>query len=429
MSDPWTAPGSQPQDPTRPWEGSEPSPPTDPAPTPFPGNAPIPPGDGGAPPADPGPPPSAPPFTGHSGMPSHPGTPDPAGPFSGSPPPHAPPGWGAASFQPGIVPLRALRLGDIYSGVFKAVRGNAGATIGLSFVVNLVVLVPLVALAAYLASQTTISGDWLSESPESSAAFTSVDLINQIPTLGSIIVTALLAVFLARVILVAVTGRKTTIAEVWAATSSRILPAIGATALTFVGSLLLIALLLGPGIALLVAADGDGGSIGLGVLALLAGALVLFVLYLWLWTRLAFVTSAISIERVGVFRGFSRSWSLTSGKEMWRILGIRLLTSLVISMVVSVITLPLALVAIGAFAFGSGDPSTFAIGLVVTTGIASVVAGALTAPFTSGVDALLYIDERFRREAFDVRIIDATQRGSDLTADGVDLGPPADAIR
>ncbi len=407
MSNPWTAPGSQPSDPTRPWEGSEPPTPVGPA----------------APPShQPDAPPAAPPPV---DPPSH------AGPPPGLPPglpPGGPTGWSAVSFQPGIVPLRALRLGDIYSGVFKAVRGNAGATIGLSFVVNLVVTLPFVALAAYLASQATVSADWL-DGTGGTTAFTSVDVINQIPTFGSIIVTALLAVFLARVILVAVTGRKTTIAEVWAATANRILPAIGATILTTIGTMALLALAFGPGIALLAFSGGEGGLLAGGIIALLAGALVVLLLYLWLWTRLAFVTCAISIERVGVLRGFARSWALTGGKGMWRILGIRILTAVVISMVVSFITLPLALVAIGAFAFTSGDSSTLAVGLVVTTGIATVVAGALTSPFTSGVDALLYIDERFRREAFDVTIIDATQRGIDLTASGADLGPSTHAIR
>lgn len=340
-------------------------------------------------------------------------------------PPNAPSGWGAVSFQPGIVPLRALGLGDIYTGVFKAVRGNAGATMGLSFVVNVAVMVPFVALAAFLVSRSTVSEDRLTDAGQSTTALTSVDVINQIPTLGSLVVTALLAVFLARVILVAVTGRKTTIAEVWAATSDRILPAIGATVLAFVGMLVLAAICFGPGVAIFVTTDSIGG----GVLAVLAGGLAFLLLYLWLSTRFAFVTSAISIERVGVLRGFARSWALTTGRGMWRILGIRLLTAVIISTIVSLITVPLALVALAIFAVSTGDGSSFAIGLVVVSGVAAIVAGALTAPFTSGVDALLYIDERFRREAFDVTIIDATRRGTDLTAEGVDLGPPRHAVR
>ena len=45
----------------------------------------------------------------------------------------------------------------------------------------------------------------------------------------------------------------------------------------------------------------------------------------------------------------------------------------------------------------------------VTTGIAGLLTGALTTPFSAGVDALLYVDARIRTEGLDVRLIQATQ--------------------
>ena len=38
----------------------------------------------------------------------------------------------------------------------------------------------------------------------------------------------------------------------------------------------------------------------------------------------------------------------------------------------------------------------------VITGVTGVVAGALTTPVTAGIDSLLYVDERIRREGLDV---------------------------
>ena len=45
----------------------------------------------------------------------------------------------------------------------------------------------------------------------------------------------------------------------------------------------------------------------------------------------------------------------------------------------------------------------------ILTGVASLVAGALTTPFTAGVDALLTVDQRIRREGLDVQLIQAAQ--------------------
>ena len=88
---------------------------------------------------------------------------------------------------------------------------------------------------------------------------------------------------------------------------------------------LVIVVLFGPPIAWLVAAgDAQAAPIVLLVLAAIASV----PLYLFLWTRLAFVTAVIVLEERGVFSAFARSWRLTSGMPFWRILGIRLLTSL-----------------------------------------------------------------------------------------------------
>ena len=303
-------------------------------------------------------------------------------------------------FRPGIIPLRPLTLGDLYGAVTKAIRGNVAATIGLAVVTSLVCLVPTTALGAWIASQETLSIE--------SDSFGVYGLIgNYLPSLGSVVSSIALTGFLAYVIGQAVIGRKVGIGETWDGTKRR-LPAIaGAVALTIIGALLILGVLIGLPVAWLVAVgEAEAGPILLLVLGVLASVLV----YAWLWTRLAFVTAVIVLEGHGVVSAFARSWQLTSGKAVWRIFGIRLLTSLIVGMAAYLITLPLTIAGV-AIVFAVGDEQDIFMWQAVLSGLATLISGALTTPFTAGVDALMAIDQRIRREGLDVQLIHAAQQG------------------
>ena len=47
----------------------------------------------------------------------------------------------------------------------------------------------------------------------------------------------------------------------------------------------------------------------------------------------------------------------------------------------------------------------------VLAGLATLISGAITTPFSAGVDALMTIDQRIRREGLDVQLIHAAQQG------------------
>ncbi|MEO6021114.1 MAG: hypothetical protein ABIP45_12790, partial [Knoellia sp.] len=70
--------------------------------------------------------------------------------WSQQPPPYRPPSH--MDFRPGIIPLRPLPMNDVFGGVFRAVRGNVGATVGLAALTSLVFLVPFTALGAWVSS-------------------------------------------------------------------------------------------------------------------------------------------------------------------------------------------------------------------------------------------------------------------------------------
>ena len=370
---PWVAPGSAPP--------PEQSPP--PAPLPPPGYA--------------APPPPA--FPGQAG-PGYGAAPAPPG-HGAPPPPNAGyPSMAGMEFRPGIIALRPLTLGDLYGAVTKAIRGNVAATIGLAVVTSLICLVPTTALGAWVASQETLD---LTGNDFGLYGIAGTYL----PGLGSIISTIALTGFLSYVIGQAVLGRKVGIGETWDGTKHRLLAIAGAVLVTFLGSLLIIAVLFGPPIAWIVSVGrAEPGPI---LLAVLAG-LVAVVLYLFLWTRLAFVTAVIVLEGRGVWSAFARSWQLTSGTPFWRIFGIRLLTSFIVGVAAQIITFPLTLIGF-AVVVAAGQEQDLFMWQAVLAGLATLISGAITTPFSAGVDALMTIDQRIRREGLDVQLIHAAQQG------------------
>lgn len=342
------------------------------------------------------------------------GRPDPV-PYAGPPgPAHRPPQPGAwqqprtLDLRPGIIPLRPLTMNDLFGGVLRAVRGNVAATVGLAALTSLVFLVPFTALGAWVSSQEE------SVSIEESVASDTAGLMGTfgslIPSVGSWFSTILLAGFLAYVIGQAVLGRKVGSGETWQGTFPRIWALLGATLLTslvFVGTLAVVVVV--P-VVLLVAADSTGsdGMMVAGVLTLILGLLLGLVAMLFLWTRLAFVTPSVILENLGVGQAFARSWRLTGGSGFWRLLGVRLLAAVAISIVGSLITAPLAI--LGAALLFTGIPlDQVYVWQAVLTGVTGVVAGAATTPITAGLDSLLYVDHRIRREGLDVHLVQTAQ--------------------
>ncbi|MGL5909111.1 MAG: hypothetical protein ACRCZP_03855 [Phycicoccus sp.] len=385
---PWVAPGSPPPSPSGP-----PSPPSAGVPAaagyhgPAPGSAPP---TGWNPPAPghPAPPPGQP--TAPSGYPA--------------PPPRAPGGY---EFRPGIVPLRPLALGDIWGGVIKAIRGNVAATMGLSLLVSAVCIVPATALGAWVASFETV--DFASSTFEDDAGFGLYGLIGQyIPALASGVSTIALTAFLAYVVGQAVLGRKVGAGETWDGTWRRLLAIAGTVVLSILVYAVVLGLLIGLPLAVLVAAGDPGPAT---ILLVVLGVLAALVAMLWLWTRLAFVTAVVVLENRSPFGAFARSWRLTSGSQFWRIFGIRLLTVILVSIAAQVVALPIGL--IGVFGvMGAGGEEYLFVAQAVITGVTSLISGAITTPFTAGVDALMAVDQRIRREGLDVQLVHAAQRGA-----------------
>ena len=374
--------------------------------TPEQGAPPPPPGWSG-PPAYPAPGQATPPPPSY---PSPPTTPYPAEPYPSPPPQQGwpgqpapgyappPPGWRPPALQPGAIPLRPLGLGDLYNGAFAVLRRNLGATVGASVMVSAVAgVLPLLAALVF---GGTLSGIDLesSEAPTDSqlialgALGLTVGVGLLLQGIGSAFVTGMIA----RVSVGAARGEVFRLPEAWAATRGR--------RWRVVGLLLLLTLALFAAIALLVivVAVVAVASTGLAVLA----GVVLFptfvVASIYVYTRVYLLAvPALVIEGLGVLAALRRAHALSKG-SFWRLFGIALLTAVVAGIAAGVIASPFT---IGSQVVAGLSPENAIVALVVGQVGAQLVSSALSAPFTGAVRSLQYVDQRIRREAYDVELL------------------------
>jgi hypothetical protein len=311
--------------------------------------------------------------------------------------------------KPGIVPLRPLTLGDILDGAVKAVRFNPKSMVGLSAIVLGAFLVPSAAAVIGVARlvpgslSTPQPGDKLT--PSDFLAATLLGLLpTMVQTLFTVLATALLSGLLIHVLGQAVLGRKPDLGQTWRSTRGRLPALLALTFLSLLFALLVIAVLIGPGVLLLLNDD-----IAAGVILLLVGLLGLVAVDLAVSTRIAFAAPAIVLEGHGVFAGLRRSFALTKGVVFWRVLGIMLLAAIIAQFVGSLLGAPFFFVALFITGVTGQDSETGQMLVTFITHLSALLTGAITTPFVAAVTGLLYIDRRMRLEALDVILLREAQ--------------------
>lgn len=306
--------------------------------------------------------------------------------------------------QPGIVPLRPLTLGEIYDGAFRAIRSNPMVMFGLAIIV----------IAAGSVLQIGLMAAFIGyiEQAERTGSLDELDAALGIGTLAGILLSSL-AIGLATLVLEglaiisvseSVIGRKIALADVWQRAKGRIWRLIGlsvllglATVIAIGGAVLVMVVV---SIAVVEATDDPWLLIILIPVMLVAlfGAIAFFVI------RLMFATPAIMLEDARVFASLSRSWQLTKG-HFWRLFGIMLLTTVLVSILVNILAVPFSL--IGSF-FAAQDQILLPL---ILSSIGQLVGSALSIPVMAAVLALLYVDVRMRKEGLDVELARAAQGG------------------
>jgi hypothetical protein len=305
--------------------------------------------------------------------------------------------------KPGAIPLRPLVLSDIFDGAFRIIRYNPRATIGAAVLVSAVAMT--IPVAAGLISGST---GGLQPDPDTGSLSDS-QVLSLLVGLGGLLVGAQLqsigllfvSGMIAHVSSAAAVGRKLTMTEAWAATRGKRWRLLGMAFMLGLAVVLAIAVAAGVLAIGIVAFDAP---LGATVLVGLLLAAVLTCLLLWFWVRVrALAVPALMLEPVGIFGALGRAVRLTR-HQFWRLLGLLLLVTLVTAVAGGILRLPFSITG-EVFLTSSEDSSYGLLVYLVMTAIGSVVSAAVLQPFSSAVSALLYVDQRIRKEAYDVELM------------------------
>jgi hypothetical protein len=288
--------------------------------------------------------------------------------------PQVPPYLQQAAHKPGAIPLRPLRLGDLFDGAFRIIRYNPQATIGAAVLVSAV---------------ATLTHDQVVGMV---TAFGGLLIGGQLRAIGLLYVSGMVA----HVTSAAAVGRTLTIGEAWEATRGKRWRLLGMAFL--LGMVTVLAISLVAGVIILFALNT---TIGATLLAgfLLVPLLIVFYFVFSVRVRLLAVP-ALMLEPAGVFGAISRAVRLSS-RQFWRLLGLSLLTGLVVAFAGAILGAPFSIA--GQLMLSSADHGLPAY--VLLTSIGTVITSAVLQPFSAAVSALLYVDQRIRKEAYDVELL------------------------
>ncbi|MFE5997393.1 hypothetical protein ACFQ6C_10975 [Streptomyces sp. NPDC056454] len=312
------------------------------------------------------------------------------------------PAWGTkpAAAKPGVIPLRPLGVGEILDGSVSALRAHWRTALGFSLAVSVVIQVATILMQRYLLPEPTnvdpnATGTEALRQASESARTTLFSLapVSLLAMFATLFTASIVTVVISRSVL----GRPVTLSDAWAEARPRILPLVGLTLLVTVITATIMTVGIGPGLLM-----GSEAGAALAFLGFAAACVVI----LWLQVSFALAAPALMLERQSVVSALRRSAKLVRG-AWWRTFGILALTYVLVFLLSFLVSIPFGL--IGMLADGidisefleSGGPS-FGWPFLIITGIGEVVVSTLLYPFAAGVMALLYVDQRIRREALDL---------------------------
>ncbi|WP_155993139.1 hypothetical protein [Nocardioides sp. URHA0020] len=325
------------------------------------------------------------------------------GPPSGHPPvapaPQWAPGMLGAAHRPGAMPLRPLGLGDIYDAAFRIIRFNPKATVGSAVIVASVAMAIPVVVTAVLTLVLDLSDDASGDDADLlgiAAVYGTTIIGSVLQYVGLIFVTGMIA----QVTAAAAIGRRLSLGEAWAATRGSRWRLVGLTLL--VGLIWIVEL--GAYAAASVLVIWWAGSWVAPLIWFVVTLPGVVALTWWLWIRVTYLpVAALAIERIGILAAIGRGYRLTR-RQFWRTFGIALLTVIVTAVAAQIITVPFAILA-PVSSLAISDPGTAVLVLVVVNAIGTVLSTAFVAPFTAAVTSVQYLDQRMRKEAYDVELM------------------------
>ncbi|MET8183673.1 hypothetical protein [Streptomyces sp. NPDC005336] len=327
-------------------------------------------------------------------------------------------GWGpgrrqpAPAPRPGVIPLRPLGVIEILDGAMATMRAHWRTVLGISLIVSVVTQ----GLA------TAATGLWFKDNRGAAApslddpdatvgeamravasALGDSGVTLLLGVLGTIVTTALLTVVTARAVL----GRSVSPGEAWGGARPYLFQLCGLLFLIPAIAVAIIAAGMTPGL-LLAAAGVDSEGAALASLGGLAAAGVA----VWLWVRFSLAAPALMLEKQGIMAALRRSAKLVRG-AWWRVFGVQLLAVVLAFILGSIVEVPTSLVGMviggdNAMDWLSGKSVPVGWTFLVVVGVGGVISSTLTFPISAGVTALLYMDQRIRREGLDLELARAT---------------------
>lgn len=301
-------------------------------------------------------------------------------PPPGVQPPSAPPppGHGVAGGygKPGVIPLRPLSVGEILDGAIATMRRHPGLVFGTSAVVALIEAVLTVGLSIVFLKGF---GNLTQPGP----AATEQELLDYfyrvlgvsaamlgITVLVTVLIRTALTGFMTVVVGKAVLGKPITFGEAMRELTPRLPALLGVTVVY--------------------------------TLMITAGSFLCLIPGIWLFALYGLASPALVLEQSGVGHALRRSSLLVRG-SWWRVFSILLLTAVCAAVISFVVEIPFNL-PLGIGASDMVELANASIGVQLLSGLGQVVAQTIVTPFVAGATALLYIDQRMRKEGMDIQL-------------------------
>ncbi len=297
---------------------------------------------------------------------------------------------------PPVIPFHPLNIGELFSGTFAAIRSNPKVMFTFSVVTMMVVGLITGIVNAVLTSTVNLS-EILFVEPEGEEI-----LIAQMGTENATwyaVLQPLQGVFssgagllISGMLILAVTGAvvdlNRTVKGTWAALKPRFWPLVGTTILS---GLIIFAVSAVGALAIVLMGTFLAPMGGVIVMVIVPIAVALIGLIIWVSVRLFMAPMITVVEEVAPVRSLKRSWEVTAG-GFWRLFGRLLLLGLVAGAATSLMAGVVSLV----FLLLLSSAPLWLTAVLLSVAL-SAVAG-LVHPVTSAYTALMYVDERIRKE-------------------------------
>ncbi|OLT04458.1 hypothetical protein BJF90_22815 [Pseudonocardia sp. CNS-004] len=279
------------------------------------------------------------------------------------------------------MPLRPLAAGDVLAGAWGFVKENPALTIGVS------AAVVFIGQLLQMFIEFALPGI----DPEELARGRTEGLVGSVlGVAGSGVVSVVVSAALSGLLLVAfgqaVLGRRIGFGEAWKVIAPRVPGLVG---LTLLVASVFVVIMLFPMAGLLAAATGSAGASCWGASWCRSRS----------WPSSTWRCCGRSRTRCtfwspsGVIDALKRSAGLVHG-AWWRIFGVLLLAGLIVGVAAAVV--------MGVFGAFVAEPD--GVAEMARVAIASTLVGTFATPFGVGVAGLLYVDQRIRRERFDLEL-------------------------